>query len=59
VNPHALEETNELFEERKGGVIVIRPLPREDTQKLADRTKKIRKAREASLTNLDALFGRE
>lgn len=45
VNPQALEESNERFEERRDCVIVLRVLPREDIQKLADRTKQIREAR--------------
>ncbi|KKY13993.1 hypothetical protein UCDDS831_g08538 [Diplodia seriata] len=46
VNPEALEDAKERFEERKDCVIVLRVLTREDIQKLADRTREIREARE-------------
>ena len=42
VNPEALEEAKERFEERLDCVIVLRVLTKEDIQKLADRTRKIR-----------------
>jgi hypothetical protein len=45
VNPQALEEAKERFEERLDCVIVLRVLTKEDIQKLADRTKKIREVR--------------
>lgn len=51
VNPEALEESNERFEERRDCVIVLRVLPREDIQKLVDRTKEIREARGDDLAN--------
>ena len=43
VNPGALEEAKERFEERPDCVIVLRPLTKEEIQKLADRTSEIRK----------------
>lgn len=45
VNPEALEQAKERFEERMDCVIVLRVLTKEEIQKLADRTKKIREAR--------------
>jgi len=45
VNPEALNEAKERFEERMDCVIVLRVLTKEDIQKLADRTDEIRKAR--------------
>lgn len=45
VNPEALEEAKERFEERMDCVIVLRVLTREDIQKLADRTREIRESR--------------
>ena len=45
VNPEALEQAKERFEERMDCVIVLRVLTKEDIQKLADRTKKIRETR--------------
>lgn len=42
VNPEALEEAQERFEERQEHVIVLRVLTKEDIQKFADRTKEIR-----------------
>ena len=42
VNPEALEEAKERFEERQDCVIVLRPMPKEEIQKYADRTKEIR-----------------
>lgn len=42
VNPQALVEANERFEERLDCVIVLRILTKEEIQKLADRTKEIR-----------------
>ena len=42
VNPVALEEKGERFEERQDHVIVLRVLTKEDVQKFADRTKEIR-----------------
>jgi hypothetical protein len=45
VNLQALEEAQERFEERMDCVIVLRVLTKEEIQKLADRTKKIRERR--------------
>tara|TARA_R110002003_G_scaffold6_1_gene269 strand:+ start:9961 stop:10650 length:690 start_codon:yes stop_codon:yes gene_type:complete len=45
VNPQALEEAKERFEERMDCVIVLRVLTKQEIQKLADRTKKIRERR--------------
>ena len=45
VNPEALEEAKERFEERMDCVIVLRVLSKDDIQKLADRTVKIRDMR--------------
>jgi hypothetical protein len=45
VNPQALEDAKERFEERLDCVIVLRVLTKEDIQKLADRTRKIREMR--------------
>jgi hypothetical protein len=42
VNPQALEEAQERFEERLDCVIVLRVLTKEEVQKLADRTREIR-----------------
>ncbi|KAJ4347965.1 uncharacterized protein N0V89_009337 [Didymosphaeria variabile] len=47
VNPQALEEAREQFEEREDCCIVLRVLTQEEIQKLADRTKEIREARQA------------
>lgn len=46
VNPEALEAAKERFEERIDCVIVLRVLTKAEIQKLADRTKEIRQARE-------------
>ncbi|KAF1995986.1 hypothetical protein P154DRAFT_609695 [Amniculicola lignicola CBS 123094] len=46
VNPEALEQAQERFEERMDCVIVLRVLTKEDIQGLADRTRKIRESRE-------------
>ncbi|CAI6341117.1 unnamed protein product [Periconia digitata] len=46
VNPEALEEAKERFEERLDFVIVLRVLTKQEIQKLADRTKEIRETRE-------------
>ncbi|KAL5120839.1 hypothetical protein ACEQ8H_001320 [Pleosporales sp. CAS-2024a] len=46
VNPEALEEAKERFEERMDCVIVLRVLTKSEIQKLADRTRKIRERRE-------------
>ncbi|CAI9630826.1 unnamed protein product [Alternaria burnsii] len=48
VNPEALEEAKERFEERIDCVMVLRVLTREEIQKLANRTKAIRERREAT-----------
>ncbi|KAK5742012.1 hypothetical protein LTR17_003520 [Elasticomyces elasticus] len=45
VNPQALEEAKERFEERLDCVIVLRVLTKEDIQKLADRTSALRDER--------------
>ena len=45
VNPQALEEAKERFEERLDCVIVLRVLTKQEIQKLADRTKEIRETR--------------
>ncbi|KAK3676894.1 hypothetical protein LTR78_003098 [Recurvomyces mirabilis] len=42
VNPEALEEAKERFEERLDCVIVLRVLTKEEIQKLADRTRELR-----------------
>ncbi|KAI9726899.1 MAG: hypothetical protein M1828_000247 [Chrysothrix sp. TS-e1954] len=42
VNPEALEEAQERFEERKDCVIVLRVLTKDDIQKFAEKTKEIR-----------------
>lgn len=54
VNPQALEEAKERFEERLDCVIVLRVLTKEDIQKLADRTRKIREARGKANSLCDA-----
>ena len=46
VNPEALEEAGERFEERLGFVIVFRILTKNDVQRLADRTAEIREERD-------------
>ncbi|CAN9215579.1 unnamed protein product [Alternaria alternata] len=46
VNPEALEQAKERFEERMDCVIVLRVLTKEEIQKLADHSKKIRESRE-------------
>jgi hypothetical protein len=56
VNPQALEEAKERFEERMDCVIVLRVLTKQDIQKLADRTKKIRERRGMSNHTVDASF---
>ncbi|CAN9327635.1 unnamed protein product [Alternaria alternata] len=48
VNPEALEEAKERFEERIDCVMVLRVLTREEIQKLANRTKRIRERREVT-----------
>jgi zinc finger CCCH domain-containing protein 13 len=50
VNPEALEEAKERFEERLDCVIVLRVLTKEDIQKLADRTREIRGKRHPFIT---------
>jgi len=42
VNPEALEEAKERFEERLDCVIVLRVLTKEEIQKFADRTRELR-----------------
>ena len=51
VNPQALEEAKERFEERMDCVIVLRVLTKSEIQKLADRTKKIRERRGMFIVN--------
>jgi hypothetical protein len=46
VNPEALEQAKERFEERMDCVIVLRVLTLEEVQELANQTKKIREQRE-------------
>ncbi|KAF2822868.1 hypothetical protein CC86DRAFT_300066 [Ophiobolus disseminans] len=53
VNPQALEEAKERFEERMDCVIVLRVLTKQEIQKLADRTKKIRERREDEYDDRD------
>ncbi|KAF2681729.1 hypothetical protein K458DRAFT_273150, partial [Lentithecium fluviatile CBS 122367] len=53
VNPQALEEAKERFEERLDCVIVLRVLTKQEIQKLADRTKEIREAREEEYDDRD------
>ncbi|KAH7081280.1 hypothetical protein BKA63DRAFT_205464 [Paraphoma chrysanthemicola] len=53
VNPQALEEAKERFEERMDCVIVLRVLTKQEIQKLADRTKKIRERREEEYDDRD------
>jgi hypothetical protein len=48
VNPEALEEAKERFEERPDCVIVLRVLSKEEIRKLTDRTEEIRTARKAA-----------
>lgn len=45
INPEALEEAKERFEERTDCVIVLRVLSHQEIQALADRTKEIRERR--------------
>jgi hypothetical protein len=52
VNPEALEQAKERFEERMDCVIVLRVLTKEEIQKLADRTKKIRESRGRPILSL-------
>jgi len=53
VNPEALEEAKERFEERLDCVIVLRVLTKEEIQKLADRTSALRGRRFSSTTPYD------
>jgi len=53
VNPEALEEAKERFEERLDCVIVLRVLTKEEIQKLADRTSALRGRRFSSITPCD------
>lgn len=55
VNPQALKEAKERFEERVDCVIVLRVLMKEDIQKLADRTYEIRMRRGTSSNSVDCL----
>ena len=56
VNPEALEEAQERFEERQDHVIVLRVLSKADVQKYADRTKDIRGKLASFATSREALF---
>ncbi|EMC94207.1 hypothetical protein BAUCODRAFT_158802 [Baudoinia panamericana UAMH 10762] len=56
VNPEALEEAKERFEERLDCVIVLRVLTKEDIQKLADRTREIRGKRYPSRGESDYIY---
>ena len=51
VNPEALEEAKERFEERQECVIVLRVLTKEEIQKFADRTTEIRGMMKSVLFN--------
>ena len=53
VNPGALEEARERFEERQDYVIVLRVLTKLEIQNLADRTNEIREAREREEERLE------
>ncbi|KAK3072136.1 hypothetical protein LTR53_007367 [Teratosphaeriaceae sp. CCFEE 6253] len=53
VNPEALEEAKERFEERLDCVIVLRVLTKEEIQKLADRTSALRGRRYPSFASGD------
>ncbi|KAK8155949.1 hypothetical protein IWX90DRAFT_391990 [Phyllosticta citrichinensis] len=53
VNPEALEEAKERFEERMDCVIVLRVLTKDEIQVLADRTREIREGRAASSRDSD------
>ncbi|TKA47267.1 hypothetical protein B0A54_02745 [Friedmanniomyces endolithicus] len=57
VNPEALEEAKERFEERLDCVIVLRVLTKEEIQKLADRTSALRGRRFPSTTPHDDVEG--
>jgi hypothetical protein len=52
VNPSALEEAGERFEERKDCVIVLRILTKEEIQRLADRTREIRVRRDERVVDM-------
>jgi len=54
VNPEALEEAGERFEERQDCIIVLRVLTKMEVQMLADRTQEIRDARKTSEYDLGA-----
>ena len=56
VNPEALEDAKERFEERLDCVIVLRVLTREEIQKFADRTKEIRGRTRRSSSDADRHF---
>ena len=49
VNPEALDEAGERYEYREDYLIVLRPLPRDRIQQLADRTKEIRVERNTAV----------
>lgn len=54
VNPEALDDAKERYEERLDCVIVLRVLTKQEIQKLADRTKEIREARGTYMTTIDS-----
>ncbi|KAI9732223.1 MAG: hypothetical protein M1834_004320 [Cirrosporium novae-zelandiae] len=53
VNPEALDEGHERYEERPDYVIVLRVLTKDEIQKYADKTQEIRDAREAEWRNAE------
>jgi hypothetical protein len=57
VNPQALEEAKERFEERADCVIVLRVLNKQEIQELADRTKQIRERRGRTFSTLKPISG--
>jgi hypothetical protein len=57
VNPQALEEAKERFEERADCVVVLRVLNKQEIQELADRTKQIRERRGRTFSTLKPILG--
>ena len=57
VNPEALEDAKERFEERLDCVIVLRVLTKEEIQKLADRTRELRGKHRSHYTILHSRNG--
>jgi hypothetical protein len=57
VNPQALEELGERFEERLDFVIVLRVLTKEEIQKFADRTTEIRGSSLSQSMQLTRMYG--